>query len=118
MTTATTIVTIVLAALFLFAGGGKLAGVKQQEEAREHFGIAASRWRLIGVLELAGAVGVLVGLFALRAIGLVAAAGLVLTGIGALATHVRAGDAPKEAVPAVLALVLAVATLALQAATA
>lgn len=117
MITATTIVTIVLAALFLFAGGGKLAGVKQQEEAREHFGISPSRWRLIGCLELAGAIGVLVGLFALGPIGLAAAAGLTLTAIGAIATHVRAGDAPKEAVPAVLGLVLAVATLALQAAT-
>lgn len=118
MSTATTIVTILLAALFLFAGGGKLAGVKQQVEARDHFGISASSWRVIGALEVAGAVGVLVGLLAVRFLGVAAAVGLVLVGIGAIATHVRAGDQPREAVPAVIALALAAATLVLQAATA
>jgi hypothetical protein len=67
------------------------------------------------VLELAGAVGVLVGI-AVEALGLAAAAGLVLTSLGAIAAHVRASDPPKALVPAAVGLVLSSAVVALHAA--
>src|SRR5205809_3758525 len=55
MDTATIVVTGLLAALFLSAAGMKLAGVPQSLEIRDHLGVAPAQWRLIGVLELAGA---------------------------------------------------------------
>jgi hypothetical protein len=72
---------------------------------------------MIGALEVAGAGGAVLGL-AVRPLGLAATGGLVLVGVGAIATHLRAGDPPSEAAPAGVALLLASAALALQAATA
>jgi hypothetical protein len=117
MNTATAIVTGLLAVLFLSAAAMKLAGVAQSFEIRDHLGVAAPVWRLIGMLELAGAAGALVGL-AVRVLGVAATGGLVLLSVGALASHVRAGDPPAAVVPAGLALLLAAAALTLQAATA
>ena len=117
MDTATIVVTGLLATLFLSAAGMKLAGVPQSLEIRDHLGVAPAQWRLIGVLELAGAVGAAVGL-AVRGLGVAATGGLVLVSLGAIATHIRAGDPPEAAGPAGLALVLAAGALALQLATA
>jgi hypothetical protein len=69
---------------------------------------------VIGVLELAGAVGVLVGI-AVEELGLAAAAGLLLTSLGAIATHAQAGDPPKALLGAAVGLVLSSAVVALQA---
>jgi uncharacterized membrane protein YphA (DoxX/SURF4 family) len=117
MNTATAIATSLLAVLFLSAGAPKLAGAAQSLEMRDHLGVPARFWRLIGVLEIAGAAGALLGL-AVRALGVAATGGLVLLSLGAIATHIRAGDAPAKAAPAGLALALAAAALALQVATA
>ena len=103
---------IALALLFLAAAAGKLTGKTQ--DMGDHLGIPVQRWRVIGVLELAGAVGVLVGL-AVDELGLAAGAGLVLTSVGAMATHAKAGDPPKALVPAAIGLVLSSAVVALQA---
>jgi DoxX-like family len=45
----------------------------------------------LGILKLAGAVGLLVGLVGLPAIGIAAATGLVLYFVGAVIAHLRAG---------------------------
>jgi hypothetical protein len=117
METATVVITGLLAALFMSTAAMKLAGVTQSLAIRDHLGVAAPTWRLIGVLELAGASGALLGL-AVPQLGIAACAGLVLTSLGAISTHLRAGDPPSAAAPALLALALAIAALALQAATA
>ena len=49
-------------------------------------------------------------------LGVVAAAGLALLGVGAIATHLRAGDGAVQVAPAILALLLTAATLTLYAA--
>jgi DoxX-like family len=108
----TAVTTVLLALLFLATAAGKLTGHRASLAARDHFAIPAARWRQIGVLELAGAVGVLIGL-ALRPLGVAAAIGLVLLSLGAVATHARAGDKAAAALPAVIALALAAATVAL-----
>lgn len=117
MDAAALVVAGLLAALFLSTAAMKLAGVAPSLAMRDHFGIAAPTWRAIGVLELAGASGALLGL-AVRELGIAACAGLVLTSLGAIASHVRAGDPPAVAAPAGLALALSVAAVSLQAATA
>jgi uncharacterized membrane protein YphA (DoxX/SURF4 family) len=107
-------VSVMLALLFLGAAAAKLTGQAASLAERDHFNIPAARWQQIGILEIAGAAGVLIGL-ALRALGVAAAGGLVVLSLGAIATHMRAGDKPTAAVPAFVALALAAATLVLQA---
>jgi hypothetical protein len=115
MAIATVIVTVLLAAMFAFASSIKLFGVRQSLEIRDHLGISANPWRVIGVLELAGVVGVLVGLVWCRPLGIAAAAGLALLSVGAIVSHLRAKDEVVDAVPAAIGLVLGVATAVLQA---
>jgi hypothetical protein len=110
---ATVIVTIVLAALFAFASAIKLFGVPRSLAIRDHLGVSPALWRVIGLLELAGVVGVLVGL-AWAPIGVAAAVGLALLSAGAVASHVRASDGLVDMGPAIFAVALAVATAILQ----
>jgi hypothetical protein len=71
------------------------------------------QWRAIGLLELAGVAGVLLGL-AWAPIGVAAAVGLALLSLGAIGFHVRASDGAADTTPAVIGLGLAVATAILQ----
>jgi hypothetical protein len=101
---------LLLVAVCLIPAAAKLAGHPKMRHAAQHFGIAWRRYRLIGVAELAAAAGVLIGLV-WRPAGLLAAAGMILLLIGALVTHRRAHDSVREALPAVLALVVSGAYL-------
>lgn len=78
-------------------------------------GVPSSWLPRLATAELAGGVGVLVGL-AVTWIGIAAASGLILYFLGAVATHVRAHD-KGIAAPALLAG-LAVAVLVLRIASA
>jgi hypothetical protein len=69
----------------------------------------------LGALKLAGAAGVLAGLW-LEALGLVAAAALVAYFVGAVLAHLRVGDGRNVWQPAV-PLVMSVAALVLRIAT-
>lgn len=111
--TAKVIVTALLAALFGFASLIKLVGLRQSLAIRDHLGVKPVQWRLIGLLELAGVAGVLVGL-AWPPIGVAAAIGLTLLVLGAIVFHVRASDSVADTAPAVIGLGLAVATAILQ----
>jgi DoxX-like family len=107
------IVTALLAALFGFAGLIKVVGLRQSLAIRDHLGVKPGQWRLIGLLELAGVAGVLVGLL-WPPIGIAAAVGLALLVLGAIVFHVRASDSVADTAPAVIGLGLAVATAILQ----
>jgi hypothetical protein len=107
------IVTALLAALFGFAGLIKVVGLRQSLAIRDHLGVKPVQWRMIGLLELAGVVGVLAGL-AWAPIGVAAAVGLALLVLGAIVFHVRASDSVADTIPAVIGLGLAVATAILQ----
>ncbi len=107
------IVTALLAAMFAFAGLIKVIGVRQSLAIRDHLGVDPTRWRLIGLLELAGVAGVLAGL-KWAPIGIAAAIGLTLLILGAIVFHVRASDSVADTAPAVIGLGLAVATVILQ----
>jgi uncharacterized membrane protein YphA (DoxX/SURF4 family) len=111
---ANVVVTILLAVLFTFSSSIKLLSAPQSLAIRDHLGVTPVLWRVIGILELAGVVGVLVGL-AWPPIGVAAAIGLALLSVGAVAFHVRASDGWTQTAPAVIAIVLAVATATLQA---
>jgi hypothetical protein len=111
--TAKVIVTALLAALFGFASLIKVVGLRQSLAIRDHLGVKPVQWRLIGLLELAGVAGVLVGL-AWPPIGVAAAIGLALRVLGAIVFHVRASDSVADTAAAVIGLGLAVATAILQ----
>jgi hypothetical protein len=66
----------------------------------------------LGLLKAAGAAGLLLGLLGVPAIGTAAAAGLVLFFVGAVVTHLRAGDHSASLLFPASFLVLAAATLA------
>jgi hypothetical protein len=113
MVLATVIVTVLLAILFTFSSSIKLLGAPQSLAIRDHLGVTPVLWRVIGLLELAGVIGALAGL-AWAPIGVAAEIGLALLSVGAVAFHVRASDGFAKTAPAVIAIVLAVATAILQ----
>ncbi len=100
---------VLLAVAFGAAGLGKIAGVSQLAEAGVHLGFPSPIWKLIGALEVAGAIGVVIGLARkLATIGMLSTVGLVGMTIGAGYYHQRAGDGFKEWLPAVVVGSLAI----------
>ena len=94
---------LLLTAVCLVPAVGKLLGYPKMQESAARFGIPWRRYRLIGFAELVAAAGILAGL-AQHQLGVAAASGMTLLILGALVVHRRAGDRPKEAVPALFAL--------------
>ncbi|MGE5109691.1 MAG: DoxX family protein [Acidobacteriaceae bacterium] len=76
-------------------------------------GVSTSWLPILGVLKAAGAVGLLFGI-AVPMIGVAAGIGLTLFFIGAIITHLRAGDRSLGSGVPVLFLLVAVAALALR----
>ncbi len=110
------IVTVLLALLLFGSSMGKFQGVPQVEQLIEHVGMGR-HLRLLGWLELAGAVGLIVGLF-VAPIGIAAAIGVVLYMLGAVIAHLRVRDGVQQVLAPVVPLLFAVAALVLRLATA
>lgn len=89
----------------------KLSGTAQMRTAAEHFGIAWSHYRLIGVLELGAAAAVLLGI-PWRPAGLIGAAGMTLLMVGAVIFHRRAGDTAREYAAALVFLAASIGYVA------
>ena len=106
--TATTILASVLVVAFAAAGAAKLAAVPAMRARAAHVGFSVAAYRRIGLLEILGVLGLLVGAL-LPVIGVLAAAGLLLLLGGAMIAHLRSGDGPRELAPAI---VLSLTTLA------
>ncbi len=105
-------VSLLLAVVCLLPAASKLLGHPKMRQSAAHFGISWPRYRLIGAAELAAAAGVLIGLW-WHPLGLAAAAAMALLLLGALITHRRAADRGKEMAPALLALAITLAYLAI-----
>ena len=86
------VLAIVSGALFLVTGGVKVLGVKQSLEIRDHFGMQPGLWRIIGTLETAGAVGVLIGLGGTRPRHRPPPSGLGCLMLGAIANRLKGKD--------------------------
>lgn len=100
------IATIVLALLvgvpFLALGLGKVLEREPMVEARTHLKMPRPLWRIVGLLEILGGIGVLAGLAEpLPPIGVLSTAGLTALTVGAGFYHQRAGDPMKAWLPAV-----------------
>jgi uncharacterized membrane protein YphA (DoxX/SURF4 family) len=105
------VLSLPLAAAYVLPGSAKLLAHPKMRRAAAHFGIPWSRYRLLGIAELAAAAGILIGIW-WPALGVAAAIGMILLLVGALVTHRRSGDAVQEAAPALVVLVLTIAYLA------
>lgn len=97
-----------VAAGFMAAGSAKLVKAPAMVTRADHVGFNAKAYQLIGAAEIAGALGVLGGLWYIP-LGYSAGAGLLLLMAGALVTHIRVGDKPTEMIPA-LAFAVVTAT--------
>jgi uncharacterized membrane protein YphA (DoxX/SURF4 family) len=87
---------------FMMFRSGELVDQKMNlDETRDRLGFSEGLWKAIGALEIAGAAGVLIGLFdRLAIIGVLAGLGLVAMTTGAVFYHHKAGDSSKERMPA------------------
>jgi len=106
-----TALSLVLAAASLAPAVAKVTAQPKMLASAGHFDIPWPRYRLIGVAELVAAAGVLAGL-GWAPIGVAAASGMAVLLVGAVSVHRRAGDSLQEAAPALLALGISLAYLA------
>lgn len=107
----------VLSGVLVFAFGGaavgKLVRQKQQVLTAEKLQIPWSRYRLIGVLEVAAAVGLLLG-FVDAPLAVAPAIGLALLMAGALAFRLRVHDSARFLLGDAALLTVAAATAVLR----
>jgi uncharacterized membrane protein YphA (DoxX/SURF4 family) len=97
MMIAATILSLVLIVFFGMLGGAKVIQVPAMVERVTHLGYTVQTCRKIGGLELAAAVGLLVGFFWWP----ITVAAVVCLMVGAIAAHFRAGEGWKATLPAV-----------------
>lgn len=108
--TAAILIAALLAAGFGALGAAKIAKTPSMRARAEHVGFSAESYQLIGVAEVAGAAGVLVGL-AFAPIGYAAGLGLLALLAGAAREHLRSGDRVAGIAPAALFATITVAYL-------
>jgi hypothetical protein len=96
----------VLALAYASVGAAKVAARPEMVRRARNVGFTAESYRMIGVLELAAAAGVLVGLL-WAPLGVAAAVGLLLLMTGAGIAHLRVRARLVELLPAVLLAVIA-----------
>ena len=102
---------LLLALACMGPAAAKLAGAPAVRESAAHFGIPWNRYRLISVPELAAAIGVLAGL-RVHALGMAAACGMAILLLAALIAHRRASGGISAMAPALAAVVVTAAYLA------
>lgn len=104
--------TIALAAIVLFSGIAKIRrDPKVVRVIHEVVGVPMKYLPLLAACEFAGALGLVLG-FLWPALGVAAAAGVVVYFVGAVASHLRVGDV-RGVGPAAFLLALSVGALAL-----
>lgn len=113
MTTALTVLASLLVIASVGSGIGKLAKVPQVMASMASVGVAPRQIPVLAALEIAGAAGLLAGVWS-KPLGILSAACLALYFLGAVVGHLRKGHGPAEFGPAALILVIAIAVTALQ----
>ena len=113
MHTAYLVVTVLLAAMAVFSALGKIRrDPRQVQVIHKTVGVPLKYFPALAACEFAGAVGLVVGIW-WPPLGVAAAIGLVVYFIGAVASHLRAGDVEGIG-PAFFMLVVSAAALALR----
>jgi hypothetical protein len=117
MSLAPAVLAVLLALIFLTLGTAKVVAVQPMRVRAAEVGFSTTAYRRIGLLEVTGAIGLLLGAVA-PLIGALAGAGLLVLLGGAVVTHLRHGDGPRKFAPAVVCgLLVAAYLVALIAAT-
>lgn len=101
METAATIIQVLLAVIFLGAGGAKLAGVQMQVANFERYGYSQHFRLVTGAVEVIGAAGMIAGLF-VEEFAIAAGVWLAVTMMGAAYTDVRHSPPAMIVAPLVL----------------
>ncbi|MFI9804582.1 DoxX family protein [Streptomyces sp. NPDC052301] len=104
--------TSLIVLIFAVLGVAKIMALGRMPEPAAHAGFTTASYRVIGALELAGAVGVALGPV-LPLFGEPAGAGLLMLLAGAVTTHARKRDGLPELLPAVVSAALVAGYLAL-----
>jgi len=112
MVVAYAVLAVLLSAMLGMSARGKLVGDPRVVEGLTNAGTPRAWYPYLAACEIAGALGLLAGLF-VRPSGIAAAVGIVLYFVGAVGFHLRAGDV-KGLPPAAVILVAAVAALTLR----
>ena len=99
--TLTPILAGLLVVAFAAVGSAKLAAVPAMRVKAQHVGYSVAAYRRIGLLEVLGVLGLLVGGL-VPAIGALAAVGLLMLLGGAFVVHLRNGDGLRELAPSLL----------------
>lgn len=111
------IVAIVLAALlafvFIASGVSKVVGVQWQVKGFAHYGYPQWFRVVTGLIEIVGAIGLLVGIF-VHVIGGLAGVLIAITMLGAVVTHIRVKDPVRAMSAAIVLLILALVVVALR----
>ncbi|WP_330233768.1 DoxX family protein [Nocardia sp. NBC_00508] len=110
MNGASIVLALLLAGFFLLVGVSKVVAVGSMRERATHAGFSVSARRKIGGLEIAAALGLLIGI-AWWPVGAAAGTGLVLLMIGAVVVHRRTGDAVRQFGPAAITALIAIGYL-------
>ena len=101
------ILSIVVFLAFVTTGAQKMIFNTMASRAAEHMGLTKRTFQLVGLLEVLGALGVMIGLAAkkgsfLTLLNEAAAAGLVVTMAAAIIFHFRKGDGLKGSATALV----------------
>ena len=99
--TPTPILAGLMVVAFAALGSAKLAAVPAMRARAEHVGFSIAAYRRIGLLEVLGVLGLLIGAF-VPIVGALAAAGLLMLLGGACVAHLSNEDGLREMVPALV----------------
>lgn len=105
-----TILATVVTAIFAVLGTAKLLALPAMRQLAARSGFTPTAYRGIGLAELAGAAGVVLGL-EMPLLGALAGAGLLVLLAGAVVVHVRRQAGLREVAPAIVSAVLVVGYL-------
>ena len=106
------VLSVLLALEFAATGMMKVLETGTARGNAAHLGISLRLSRLIGIAELAAVAGLLGGL-AFRPLAVVNAAAIILLMVGAVGSHLKAGDKGPAVLPAAITGFAAIALLAL-----
>jgi len=106
------VLSVLLALEFAATGMMKVLETGTARGNAAHLGISLRLSRLIGIAELAAVAGLIGGL-AFRPLAVVTAAAVILLMVGAVGSHLKAGDKGAAVLPAVVTGCVTVALLAL-----
>jgi uncharacterized membrane protein len=113
MTIALWIFSILIGLASTMSSMGKFTKMEQTVATLKSVGVKESQIPVLGALELAGALGLLVGIWA-PILGQLAAVGLAIYFAGAVVAHARAGHPFKQIMPATVLLVVSLLTAIFQ----